>query len=310
MAAARKGVSKNCAADRTEVLGIRISHPERPLYADQGIAKIDLARYYAAVAPRMLPFAAKRPLSLVRCPQGAQKTCFFQKHASEGFPPQIRQVPIKEKSGKTADYLYVTDAAGLVAAVQMGTLEFHVWGSQIDRLESPERLVFDLDPDEGLSFGQVKSAALAMRERLAELGLKTVAMVTGGKGVHVIAPLERRAQWPSVKDFAKAIASEMAEREPERYTATMSKEKRRGRIFIDWLRNERGATAVVPYSTRSRKGAPVATPVGWDELARLEQANCFHMGEIFDRLEKDDPWQDATGWRQSITQKMLDTVAS
>ena len=290
------------------VLGVRISHPDRVLFSDQGIAKIDLARYYAVAAERMLVYVADHPLSLVRCPQGPNKACFFQKHASDGFPEAIREIPIKEKSGQSENYLYVNDAAGLVAAVQMGTLEFHVWGAANDKLETPDRMIFDLDPDEGLGFDVVKKAAAAMRDRLSDLGLKSVPLVTGGKGVHVIVPLERRAGWEDVKAFAKALSSRVVDEDPEHFTATMSKEKRKGRIFIDWLRNERGATAIAPYSTRSRAGAPIATPVTWDELAGLDRANGFHMADILDRLEDDDPWEDSRSWRQSLTKAMLKRV--
>src|SRR5690606_17427383 len=173
---------------------------------------------------------------------------------------------------------------------QMGTLEFHIWGSRIDRLEVPDRIVFDLDPDEGLDFIDVRTAAFDVRERLEAFGLKTVPMLTGGKGIHVIAPLERRAEWPEVKRFARGFAFAAAQEEPDRYVAQAAKAKRKGRIFLDYLRNERGATAIAPYSTRARKGAPVATPVSWDELAKAEAANIFHLADMAARLEKPDPW--------------------
>lgn len=300
------GVGRGAArGDSDRVLGIRVTHPDRILFAGQGVAKIDLARYFAAVANHMLPFVARRPLSLVRCPQGAEKTCFFQKHAGEGFPEEIRRVPIVEKSGEAAEYLYVEDGAGLVAAVQMGTLEFHVWGASLDALETPERMIFDLDPDEGLAFGKVREAAVGLRHRLAGFGLKSLPMVTGGKGVHVVVPLERRAGWDHVKRFAKALATQMAEEAPESYTATMAKTKRRGRIFIDWLRNERGATAIAPYCTRARPGAPVAVPVSWRELRALEAANGFHMDDVPARTAAGDPWRESAGWRQALTEDML-----
>ena len=288
-----------------DVLRIRITHPGRILFAEQGVTKIDLARYYAVAADRMLQYAADHPLSLVRCPQGPRKTCFFQKHANEGFPAEIRQVPIREKSGKSEDYLYVHDAAGLVAAVQMGTLEFHIWGSSIGNIEKPDRMIFDLDPDEGLDFARVKQGAVMLRDRLADIGLESVPMVTGGKGVHVIVPLERRADWTAVKGFARGLATGVAAEDPDHYTATMSKQKRKGRIFIDWLRNERGATAVAPYSTRSRTGAPIATPVSWEELLGLNSANGLRIVDVLNRLEADDPWQESRSWRQSLTKKML-----
>ncbi|MCZ4091565.1 DNA ligase D [Sinorhizobium psoraleae] len=298
------------AKDDADVLGVRISHPDRVLFEGQGITKIDLARYYGVVADRMLPFAADHPVSLVRCPQGGQRQCFFQKHASDGFPDAIREVPIEEASGETENYMYVHDAKGLVAAVQMGTLEFHIWGAKIDRLEKPDRLVFDLDPDPSVDFATVKAAAAALRDELADIGLRTVAMVTGGKGVHVIVPLRPHAGWDEAKGFAKAIAQSFAERDPEHFVATMSKAKRKGRIFIDWLRNDRGATAIAPYSTRARAGGPVATPVSWDELESLAAANTFQISDILERIEAGtDPWADIGEIRQSLTKKILSSVA-
>ncbi|NRP69861.1 hypothetical protein ILFOPFJJ_00735 [Ensifer psoraleae] len=316
-AEADTGRGKSSATTRTasaakgdaDVLSVRISHPDRVLFEGQGITKIDLARYYGIVADRMLPFAADHPVSLVRCPQGGQRQCFFQKHASDGFPDAIREVPIEEASGETESYMYVHDAKGLVAAVQMGTLEFHIWGAKIDRLEKPDRLVFDLDPDPSVDFATVKAAAAALRDELADIGLRTVAMVTGGKGVHVIVPLRPHAGWDEAKGFAKAIAQSFAERDPEHFVATMSKAKRKGRIFIDWLRNDRGATAIAPYSTRARAGGPVATPVSWDELESLAAANTFQISDILERIEAgSDPWADTGEIRQSLTKKILSSV--
>lgn len=307
---ARKSGKPARNGDDEDVLGIRVSNPARILFDTQGIRKIDLARYYAVVADRMLPFVADHPVSLTRCPQGRQKNCFYQRHASEGFPEEIRQVSIAEASGESADYMYVDDAKGLVAAVQMGTLEFHIWGAAIDKLDAPDRLVFDLDPDLSVPFATVKRAATALRHELAEIGLESFALVTGGKGIHVIVPLVRRATWDDVKRFAKAFAQDFADRDPDHFIATMSKADRKGRIFIDWLRNERSATAIAPYSTRAREGAPVATPVGWDELEDLRAANGFHMADILARIEADtDPWRKIGEVRQSLTKTMLDSVA-
>ncbi|MGR3756352.1 MAG: DNA ligase D [Tranquillimonas sp.] len=276
-------LEKEEPGDRVQVAGIGISHPDRAVYPKPKITKLDVARYYEAVAGRLLAEAADRPLSLVRLPEGIEGERFFQKHAGRGFPAALRKVPIPESDGGTADYMYVSDAAGLVGAAQMGTLEFHIWGARRDRLDRPDRLVFDLDPDEGLGFAEVRRAAVELRDELAELGLGSWAMVTGGKGVHVVVPLRRVAGWETVKLFAKTFAALAAERRPERYTATMSKAKRRGRIFLDWLRNERGATAIAPFSLRARPGAPVAVPVGWDELARLRRADGFGMKAALDR---------------------------
>jgi bifunctional non-homologous end joining protein LigD len=171
----------------------------------------------------------------------------------------------------------------------MGAVEYHVWGARRDKLERPDRMVFDLDPDEGLGFDAVKRAAVEVREGLEACGLQSVPMVTGGKGVHVIVPLRRIAEWDRVKDFAKGFAQALAEKEPKRYTATMSKEKRKGKLFIDWLRNERGATAIAPYSLRARPGAAVAVPASWDELEELDRPDGFHVGDMEDRLSRTCP---------------------
>ncbi|MDP3896159.1 MAG: DNA ligase D [Mesorhizobium sp.] len=293
---------------RAVIAGVKLSNPDKVLFADQGITKADLAAHYERVASRMLPLMEKRLLSLVRCPDGASGQCFFQKHESKGFPPELKLLPITENDGDKANYLYADSLAALIAGVQMSTLEFHIWGSRIDQLEKPERLVFDLDPDEDLGFADVRDAALDLRDRLARIGLKTLAMVTGGKGVHVIAPLQRRAEWPKVKAFARGFAKLLEDEAPDRYVANMAKAKRKGRIFVDYLRNERGSTAIAPYSTRVRPGAPVATPVSWDELKGLQAANAFHIGDMASRMAAPDPWAEAAGWKQSLTKAMLKKV--
>lgn len=259
----------------TTVAGIRISSPDRVVFPEAGLTKAGLARYYEAIAPAMLEEAADRPLSLVRLPEGLEGERFFQKHPGKGFPDELRIVEIEESDGARAPYGYVADAAGLVAAVQMGTIEFHLWGARRDRLDRPDRLVFDLDPDEGLGFAEVRSAARDLRDRLAGLGLETWAMVTGGKGVHIVVPLRRTVGWETAKLFTRGVAAMMAQAEPGRFTADLSKARRKGRIFIDYLRNERGATAVAPFSVRARSGAPVAVPVTWDELDALRSAAAF-----------------------------------
>lgn len=294
---------------RDTFAGVHLSHPDKVVFAEQGVTKADLAAHYERVAERMLPLVENRLVSLVRCPDGPDGQCFFQRHGHKGFPDALKTKEITEKDGKKDEYLYIETLASLIAGVQMGTLEFHIWGSRIDRLEGPDRLVFDLDPDESLGFAGVRDAAFEMRNVLADIGLKTVPLVTGGKGIHVIAPLERRAEWPGVKQFARGVATTMAGDNPNRYLAQASKEKRKGRIFIDWLRNERGASAIAPFSTRARKGAPVATPVSWGELSELRAANCFHIEDMAERLKQADPWAESTGWRQSITKAMLAQVA-
>ena len=295
---------------RETIAGISLSHPEKVLFDSQGLTKADIARHYERVADRMLPGIKDRLISLVRCPDGPSQECFFQKHAGRGFPKAVKRQQIVENDGDRAEYLYVSDLAGIVAGVQMNTLEFHIWGSRIDALEKPDRLVFDLDPDEGLTFADLRQAAFDLRGRLEDLGLKSLPLVTGGKGVHVVAPLARRAEWPDVKALARALAYRIGEEEPERFLAQASKAKRKDRIFIDWLRNERGATAIAPYSTRARQGAPIATPVSWDELKTLKAANTFRIGDMDARLKEPDPWAEAAGWRQAITKEMLKKVGA
>ena len=280
-----------------EIEGVRVTHPDRVLYPGQGINKRQLIDYYLKVADRMLPHIAGRPISLVRCPRGAEKECFFQKHASQGWPDEFRKIRIKEKSG-TDDYLYIEDKAGLVAAAQMGVLELHLWCAKIDDVEKPDRMIFDLDPDERVNFAEVKNAARELKARLEKLGLKSFPLATGGKGVHVVVPLARGHSWDEHRNFAEAIARLMAEEEPDRFVATMSKAKRRGKIFVDYLRNQRGATAISPFSSRSRRGAPVAWPVSWAQMARLRNAKPASILKV--PAAKSDPWKGYFQTRQKL----------
>lgn len=233
--------------------GVRLSSPDKVLYPQQGVTKRELAEYLRSVAGRMLPHLAGRLLSLVRCPQGRQKKCFFQRHGGAGLPDRFHRLAVPEKGGGTEEYLYIEDEAALIAAAQMGVLEFHIWGSRVDDVDRPDRLVFDLDPDPSVDFDTVKQGALRMRDALDALGLRSFPLVTGGKGIHVVVPLTRRHGWPTVKAFAKALAERFAEDDPDRYVATMSKAKRAGRVFIDYFRNDRTATAIAPYSPRARE---------------------------------------------------------
>jgi bifunctional non-homologous end joining protein LigD len=296
---------------RLEVAGIKVSNPDRVLFPGQGVTKAELVAYYQAVAERMLAHGARRPLTLVRCPQGRSRQCFYQKHTTGTFPEAMKPVAIRESSGADEDYSYFDDLAGIIAGVQMGVLEFHIWGSRIDDVEKPDRLVFDLDPDEGLDFGDVRRAAFDLRDRLDKLGLTTFPMLTGGKGVHVIAPLQPRLTWPEIKAFARGFATSLAGEEPERFTANMSKAKRKGRIFLDYLRNDRGSTAICPYSTRRKEGAPVAAPVSWEELGQVAGAAPFDLRSTPARVrDEPDPWAGYGKVRQSVTRKMLQKVGA
>ena len=289
-------VTPEIPADTPEpVAEVKISSRDRVIFPDAGQTKGQLADYYEAIAPLMLPFAAQRPISLVRCPQGRAKKCFFQKHDAGSFGPHVRQVPIAEKDGGTEDYIYIEDAAGLLACVQMGSIEFHGWGARTRDVEAPERMVFDLDPDEGLDFEDVKTAAQDIRDRLADLGLVSFAMLSGGKGVHVVVPLAPDHDWETHKDFARRFAEALSLAEPDRFVATMSKAKRKGKIFIDWLRNQRGSTAVLPYSARARSGAPVALPIGWGELKGMADAHPFDIGDA-EKLLRRAKSKALSGW--------------
>jgi bifunctional non-homologous end joining protein LigD len=277
---------------------IKISNPERIIDEDSGVTKGDLADYYRAVAPLMLPWAANRPLTLVRCPQGRGKKCFFQKHDSGSFGDHVLKVPILEKNGSKEDYLYVEDQAGLLACVQMGTIEFHGWGSSIEDVEKPDRLVFDIDPDVGLGFDEVKRTAKDLKSYLADMGLQTFPLLSGGKGVHVVVPLTAQAEWPQVKDFAQRFALALAQAEPDRFTANMAKVRRKGRIFLDYLRNQRGATAIMPFSARAREGAPVSAPVTWDELDDMPGGNRFTVRDADLLLERASS-RSLQGWGEA-----------
>jgi bifunctional non-homologous end joining protein LigD len=296
------------SADSTMIAGVRLSNPDRVLYPEVGLTKLDVARYYESVAEFVLPHVIHRPLSLVRCPRGWDQKCFFQKHLPEDLPPGVRGIPIKEKTS-TDTYIVIDDLSGLISLVQMGVLEIHPWGSREDRIEQPDRLTFDFDPGTDVGWRGVVRGAQLCRDLLSKAGLRSWVKTSGGKGLHVVVPLMRSTGWEDAKDFAHAVADEMVRREPTLYTANMSKAKRSGKIFVDYLRNGRGATSVAAYSTRARSGAPVSTPLGWDELEGDIGATSFSIGNVPQRLKrlKKDPW-DATGFggvKQSITGSAL-----
>ena len=280
------GKGRRARRATAEDFGIEISNSDRVIYPGEGITKKDLADYYATVEPLLMVDAAMRPITLIRCPRGAGEHCFFQKHDSGSMSEHVKQIPVKEKDGSVEDYLYFEDVRGVLAAAQMGTIEFHGWGSKVDNIEHPDRLVFDLDPDVGLDFVKVKEAAVRVRDLVEDLGLKSFPLLTGGKGIHVVIPLDRTADWKAVKSFAGRFSRAVAEAEPERFTANIRKVQRKGRIFLDWLRNQRGATAVLPYSARARKGAPVAAPVTWNELDDYKSGSAFSIRDAGELLHR------------------------
>jgi bifunctional non-homologous end joining protein LigD len=283
------------------IAGVTLTHPDRVLYPSQGITKRDLAAFYEEIADWILPHIVERPLSLLRCPEGQGKTCFYQKHAGAGAPEALKGVTVREK-GAVRTYLYVEDLAGLISLVQMGVLELHPWGSRVGDLEHPDRLTFDLDPAPGLPWKRVVDAARQLHSLLAELGLTAFVKTTGGKGLHVVVPLAPKQPWESVKGFARAVAEAMARHSPSEYTASLSKANRKGKIFIDYLRNSQGATAVAAYSTRALAGAPVATPISWDELGADLRSDRYTVENLPRRLAslKKDPWEGFLKSRQTI----------
>jgi bifunctional non-homologous end joining protein LigD len=289
-----------------EIAGIKLTHPGRILYPDQGITKLELAQYYEQVADWMLPHVEGRPLTLVRCPSGQKKQCFYQRHVTESLHDPIRSISVKE-GRSTVAYVAVDSTPGLIALVQMGVLEIHTWGSRQDKLERPDRLTFDLDPDPALPWKRVKETALALRGQLSDLGLHSFVKTTGGKGLHVVVPILPRQNWDVVKAFARKVAERFAANAPELYIATMSKAKRKGKIFIDYLRNARTATAVSAYSTRARASAPVSVPLSWDELVTDVREDHFTIRNVPQRLARlrRDPWEGYEKLRAPLKESML-----
>ncbi|HLV00425.1 MAG TPA: non-homologous end-joining DNA ligase [Acidobacteriota bacterium] len=292
-------------ANQDAIAGVRLTNPDRVLYPGQGLTKRSLAEYYESVAHLILPHIAGRPLTVVRCPRGHENQCFYQKHVTESLPDSIRGVEIQEKEG-VGVYIVIDSLTELITLVQFGALEFHPWGSREDRIESPDRLIFDLDPGPDSPWEYVIQGAHMLRAQLSDLGLQSFAKTTGGKGLHIMVPLMRRIGWEELKSFARAIAESIVAKEPEKYLVSMSKEKRRGKVFVDYLRNSRGATSIAAFSARARSHAPVATPVGWNEVS-VELNPAGHSVEnIHRRLEslKKDPWEGFFTIRQSITKAM------
>jgi len=289
---ARKGKSAPAT-----VGGVAISNPDKKLYPE-GITKQMLAEYYDGIADRMLPYIAGRPLSLVRCPDGRTGQCFYQKHISQGLPKSVRTIPIREKKG-TEDYVMIEDKEGLLGLVNLGVLEFHTWGCHASDVERPDILVFDLDPGPDVKGQDLVNAAHLLRDHLKALGLKSFLKTTGGKGYHIAAPLEPKLSWDDVKAITQAVAAHMAETEPAKYTANMSKAKRTGKIYLDYLRNSRGATFIAPYSTRARENAPVSMPLDWKDLTAKTKPDGWTLLDATPGPRK-DPWRELLSLKQRI----------
>lgn len=292
------------------LLGVALTHPEKVLFPDCGVTKRDLAEYLAAAAPYLLPYAADRFVSLVRFPEGIEHEGFFQRHPGRGMDASWLHAPVKMAHG-AEEYLYFTDGRALPSAAQLGVIEFHIWGSDRAHLEQPDRIVFDLDPDQGLPFARVRDAAFLMRDVLGALGLHSLPLLSGGKGIHVVVPIRPEHDWPAIKAFAGGVSRRVAADRPDRYVATMSKAKRKDRVFIDHFRNERGATAIAPFSPRARPGAPVAWPVSWEDLGGIRTANQVHLKDAAAMLRQaKTAWQGEEAAPQRLTAAMLAAVGS
>ncbi|HYG13035.1 MAG TPA: DNA ligase D, partial [Methylophilaceae bacterium] len=306
----RKPATRKTAAqrhDRVEVAGIEISNPDKVLFAGSGLTKLGLARYYEQVADWILPHLRDRPLTLVRCPNGGGAKCFFQKHVNDTVSEDIARIEVPESDG-TGTYMMANDVKALINLVQMGVLELHTWGASARKLEHPDRIIFDLDPDEDLDWERVVEAAILVRGLLKEIGLTSFLKTTGGKGLHVVAPIKPEHDWDVIKPFTRDIAGHLAGTLPDRFTANMAKAKRQGRIFIDYLRNGLGATAIAAFSTRAKPTATVSVPIAWEELEAGVRSNTFTVANIGERLAslRRDPWQDYHKLKQRISVRDLE----
>jgi bifunctional non-homologous end joining protein LigD len=271
------------------------------IYQDASLTKLDVANYYLAVMEHLLPEIAGRPLSVIRCPDGTGKPCFFQKHHTAGMKI-VGSVRLKEESGSNANYLVVDSVEGVMELVQFSSFEFHPWGSHADKPDKADRIVFDLDPGPDVPFSEVKRAATHLRDLLLQIKLTSFLRTSGGKGLHVVVPLNPANDWPSVKSFAHGIAVALAKSEPKRFLAVSTLKLRPGKIFIDYLRNGRGATSVASYSLRARPGAPVAMPLAWSDLTRLRRPDAFNLKNVLSKLRRrrKDPWQGIDRIQQNL----------
>lgn len=271
-------------------MDIKISHPNKVLYDQSKITKLDVAEYYQAISDAMIPYLNNRILSVVRCPKGISEPCFFMKHPNTKNK-YISRITIDTKSDNDEEYFYIKNKSGILYQVQVGTLEFHTWASKVNTLEKPDIMVFDLDPDEGMDLVRLRQGVRDLKNILDELSLKSYLKTSGGKGYHIVIPLKPNASWEEFKNFAKNIAEVMEQKWPDRYTSNMRKEKRKNKIFIDWIRNGRGATSIAPYSLRARKGGKVSMPIFWDELDEIGPDD-IDMTAAITRVKLDDPWKD------------------
>ncbi|WP_287007960.1 DNA ligase D [Legionella sp.] len=279
---------------------LQLTHPEKILYKEDKITKQDLYHYYDEISDYILPYISHRPLTLVRCPSGYEE-CFYQKHLNKSGK-KLHSIPVENKNGTVEQYIYLDNKAGLLNLVQMGVLEIHPWGSKIEHLEYPDILIFDLDPGPDVEWKMVVEAAFDIKEQLRQYQLRSFVKTTGGKGLHIVIPIKPEFHWDEVKNFTRIFAEYLEKRNPEKYVSKMAKVKRKGKIFVDYLRNQHDATAIAPYSTRARLHAPVATPISWDELSDNFAETFYTVRTLPKRLAKlkSDPWKEFYTIRQSL----------
>ena len=293
-----------------EVAGVTVTNPDRVIFPGHDITKGALARYYAAVASRMLPHVVNRPLTLVRCPQGQGKPCFYQKHWANDIPDGLGGVDIEDDNASNDDagpYVYVRDVRGLIALVQNGVLEIHLWGAQQDKPDRPDRVVFDLDPAPDVEWSTVLSTAQRTRSILAEHDLDCWLKTSGGKGLHVVVPVARRVTWEDAHDFSRLVVAKLMHEDPERIVNVASKAARPGKIYVDFQRNARGATTVAPWSTRAREGAPVSVPVPWTRASSLisGRARDINAAASYAKRMRTDPWAGMLTSKQALSASVM-----
>ncbi|MGH8799014.1 MAG: non-homologous end-joining DNA ligase, partial [Casimicrobiaceae bacterium] len=307
--AARAKPAVAVPASTDAVAGVKLSHPDKELFPEAKLRKRDIAQYYETITEWILPHLRGRPLALVRCPDGWNKQCFFQKHADKGVHAAVTRVEVPEGKG-TATYFAADSLPALVALVQWGVVELHPWGSRMPKLDRPDRLIFDFDPDDGVGWKELVDGVGVLRALLDDLGLEAFLKTTGGKGLHVVVPIRPTLDWDEAKGFTKAVADFMVATFPDRFIATLSKARRKGKTFIDYLRNAEGATAIAPYGIRARKNAPVSTPIAWAELSKDVRFDYFNVRNVPERIARSrhDPWAAMPKTRQTVTAKMFKRV--
>jgi bifunctional non-homologous end joining protein LigD len=284
---------------------VKLTHPDRLYWPDEGVTKEGLANYYAEVWPLIGPFIVGRPLALLRAPEGVGGQSFFQKHSWRGMNKKIELVDDPQETNPDDKLIMISDLDGLIGLVQSAVLEIHPWGSTIKDIEHPDIIIMDLDPGEGVSWPTVIEGAFEVKKRLEAEGLAAFVKTSGGKGLHIVSPIRPEADWTTVKDFTHRIAEAMARDDPDHYVATITKSKRPGKILVDYLRNGRGNTAVAPYSTRARKGAAVSMPLAWDELSEAVGPAYFTVMNAPARISSlgKNPWEDFRSSAKPIKQK-------